>query len=1018
MNETKLKESFDFIDENPIPFKLLNIYDLYEFKLRSERYQRYYNNIEDADLHLQIKHDMLVHNMFLLRMIQDIGFKQYILGLLDKRLAEMDTDGFRELLFNLVEELRLFRDRNLSDFFKKEIKPVPVDFSPILDHDKEFKSTLDDIDMENLSSSMQLVRKIDEPKSIKFLQWLRDTSTIAYGKKIAEEIIYEKETNHFISMLCTREEIDNSLLLYDRFKLGFENYSDTNPIVFHEIHALLLIPQFKKCVNKVQSFLQSILEPRFKGEGERIQGYFSLVATHIVSTFTAMLFDSLPFNERTTILNRVFVFSVSLKEMEDCMEDPAIHSIEYMELLGYSGKKRVDPGFLNFTLYQDAGVIFESKHDYDIALCVAMAMHNVAFRGGFGEEEKKDRGTLLHNIGSIYWRLEQYEKAIPFFKDSIAILAVREDKTYVRLLSMMNLAVSYWMTGNKDEANGLIKKVEELDSTLNTIDKARVYYNLATRYRSMGLYFKEEMFLDKYFKAIDAIDRDIKERFFKPVIKIAKKRRTILKKNKSQTKKGARLRFDRKELMRIDEQEDHLLYRNKTLECLRYLNPKRARYFLIKSYEKIKKDVQYYVEKCMISYMLDDVEALERDIGELSTHHPNALYMPYFGFVYRLQTGNLLESINQMYRLYEHIMLNDLEESGVHAEFLLKKAIHYFAMKAHERGNENHFDKLVEILGGFNLDIHAKYDLVMFIGDQLELAGEVKPSKTLFDFGALLKPLEGNAFLGVWFLRHGQPANAIARFRVTNERAVSNDDKLSSVIMLARAYAMDSQYKEAEQAVENGLLLIENLKDFTRKDELIALKESIRLFRDKRIRYESINNKDAVLTLKTAYQFLQYFKIGEECDFTPIVLQISKGLEITLHDKLGKNIKTRLLSDFRKLLNEQSLNAGPTKLNPLVFKFIFYDDQLTLGNWLYFTEKIINKKAEKNAVQAAIISIIEDLTKERSDIIEKISAVAEHINPERGSYVHKEILTKENLDAFLTKTTALINELIYSLDIF
>jgi class 3 adenylate cyclase/tetratricopeptide (TPR) repeat protein len=150
--------------------------------------------------------------------------------------------------------------------------------------------------------------------------------------------------------------------------------------------------------------------------------------------------------------------------------EPALERLEALQSELAGGQ---DPLALAW-VYDDMGWIARQRGAYEDALTFCL--------DGLSLIEREDdagfslRLGLLHNLGSVYGRIGEYEKAIDYFERCIGEAESR-DELYQAASSYINLAVVYWSQGNFDWVGGYLKKSLDMFQQIGSARGTAMCYN-------------------------------------------------------------------------------------------------------------------------------------------------------------------------------------------------------------------------------------------------------------------------------------------------------------------------------------------------------------------------------------------------------------------------------------------------------------------------------------------------------------------------------------------------------------
>ncbi len=150
-----------------------------------------------------IKNDLILSNVFSMRMNVDVAFKHEMYKRLAKNVEENFTkENFRSLLIAIIDELERPTERFLDIFAKKPIERIHISNAPIEEYLQQILSI---IPIQKLRGNI-----ITKGSSVTFLKKLVETTekgTTLY--RVLEDLIEEYETGMFFPRYFKKGEIRN-----------------------------------------------------------------------------------------------------------------------------------------------------------------------------------------------------------------------------------------------------------------------------------------------------------------------------------------------------------------------------------------------------------------------------------------------------------------------------------------------------------------------------------------------------------------------------------------------------------------------------------------------------------------------------------------------------------------------------------------------------------------------------------------------------------------------------------------
>lgn len=143
-------------------------------------------------------------------------------------------------------------------------------------------------------------------------------------------------------------------------------------------------------------------------------------------------------------------------------------------------------------LYEKLAEYTTGKKESEQLYLEAIEYHKLtleAWKASLGEDHPKYT-TALHNIGTLCWKIQQYDKAEKLLKTAFTILEKNYEKPHSSMIPVLNsLALVYEDKGNHEEAKNYYKESIKLQKELFG-DKSPVYatimHNMADFYYDQG----------------------------------------------------------------------------------------------------------------------------------------------------------------------------------------------------------------------------------------------------------------------------------------------------------------------------------------------------------------------------------------------------------------------------------------------------------------------------------------------------------------------------------------------------
>jgi len=183
--------------------KLVQCFNVFYVKFREKCYEVIEKNPENA---AKAKADMVLYNLYLLRMLIDIGFKQHMMKRLLKALnSKISAKSIEKLLVAIIDELEQPTNQYFNVFNGEHGTQLQLNLTPIMNYLK-YSEKASEISIEEQFSTLRT-------QDIEFLESLmpqvQEGTTL---RRALEDFIIEPKTDVFYSRYFKEGEVRNFIL--------------------------------------------------------------------------------------------------------------------------------------------------------------------------------------------------------------------------------------------------------------------------------------------------------------------------------------------------------------------------------------------------------------------------------------------------------------------------------------------------------------------------------------------------------------------------------------------------------------------------------------------------------------------------------------------------------------------------------------------------------------------------------------------------------------------------------------
>jgi len=161
-------------------------------------------------------------------------------------------------------------------------------------------------------------------------------------------------------------------------------------------------------------------------------------------------------------------------------------------------------------LNSNIGATYIRLEKYDEALVYLKESITVRILSG----DKYGKAQSFHNIASLYFRMKKYTKSLKYYEKSIALKEEISDQRGL-IASYIGLAELYHKQGNSLNTEFYLKKAVELAEKINNVPlllevykKISVFYEEVNYYKESLQYFKKYYDINNSFRG-DGLEREI-----------------------------------------------------------------------------------------------------------------------------------------------------------------------------------------------------------------------------------------------------------------------------------------------------------------------------------------------------------------------------------------------------------------------------------------------------------------------------------------------------------------------------
>jgi tetratricopeptide (TPR) repeat protein len=969
-------------DQEFLAKKIVHCFSLFEVKYREQCYKKIEEYPEES---MDVKVDMVLHNVYLLRMLVDYGFKQYML----KKLSSA-----------LENDIKLENIKNLIVLLIDEIEENPSSILNVLEGSSKSRTK---IDIDFLRGNIKKVLEFRGQKNMSnfFLTSTNEDLTffndiLAHAEKdtslyrSVEDHIKERKSGMLFSRYFELKEISfillNNINNYIKASLMFnlERMAEpsNSPMLF-----IYMIPEFYENHIKINKLLHNSLKDLIDVSTDYKENIFSFQAIHFMSILMALLFEKLTHSEKVKLLNGLYEYQITKEDIQriDLNFDIFGESMLYNNLPLPQNLTSSKPylGSLGRLLYEN------NLHEFSLIIDEYLY-----------ENDQSPLNKILHldNIATAYRDLEKndlainnYEKASSYYKQN--------GMKYRYLIALKNNAFCFHQKGDQDTAIAILKEIENSLTDLTQEEKASVYYNLAIRYRYMYIFEEEERCLNEAFmifkedhpRCLEIIQRltEIGEYF--DVIKV---------------------KLDNDALKKLQIKRVYEFEKGKIIFHQNHLNTQLTDYYINRAYKEYPKDRDYWIFKSINIVLKGNWLELISTSEELLKLIPEDISGIFFKTLYYIEIKDFNKLSEEILNMYQISIIKPTPKAFFDEKIL--NFIYFFYLKCSKNDFFIFIDKLFILKKEITLEKNLGWQLLAIIAHKLGKSAEKEFSGYIFKKFVQYAPDKDSYFLlGGWYFRFKEYILAKKNYEMALKLA-PNDliiiDRLARNCLMLNEFDVSISYIEGIIKACNSSL----------KSSYQDLKRHIIMIRDSKIRFESFSNPEVGIVFNTAETQLKALKKYDDIEFGNILTELSKGVEIMLSKTVGIKLQAFVKKKFPKIPNKfiYGNRTNIKSLNRIVLNFLQdpKNNTLTLGNWKYICECVIKGSDTKNEAMQTIVDFLSQSDNLSSEKLRTILKLSKILLADRNRGSHNRLYSHEEVKVILELLTPLINELLVYLD--
>ncbi len=969
-------------DQEFIAKKIIHCFSLFELKYREQCYKL----IEkDLDKQNEVKVDMVLHNIYLLRMLVDYGFKQFMLkklrGALEK---DISVDTMKNLVILLIDEIEENPSSILSVLENSDKSRIKVDIDFLKRNIEEVLKFRGQNDMTSF------VAKSKNDDDIFFKEVLARVEKDTSLYRSVEDSIKENESEMLFSRYFEPNEIDFILLhhlnTYIKASLTFNSDRLTilsnSPMLF-----IYMIPEFYENHLIINKLIYDSLKELIDLSADHKENIFSFQVNHFMSILMALLFEKLTRLEKIKLLNGLYQYKITKEEVHrlNLNFDNFGESMLFkkLPLPDHLTSSKIFLRFLERSLYEN------NLHEFSLIINEYLYEKEIS---------PLDKNLQLDNIATAYRDLGKYDLAIEKYEKA-SIYYIQNSLKYRNLIAMKNVAYCFHQKGDQDTSISILKNIENSLINLTQEEKGAVYYNLAIRYQYMYLFEDEERCLNEAFMIIKEDHTHYLE-ISKRLIEIGDFFDVI------------RVKLDNDSLKKLQIKKLHEIEKGKIIFHQNHLNTQLTDYYINRAYKEYPKDRDYWIFKSINIVLKGNWLELITSSEELLKLIPGDISGIFFKTLYYIEIKDFNKLAEEILNMYQISITKPTPKAFFDEKIL--NFIYFFYLKCSKDDLVIFIDNLLIINNEITLDKNLGWQLLAIIAYKLSKSAEKEVSGYIFKKFVQLAPDKDSYFLlGGWHFRFKEYKLAKKNYEMALKLVPSD---LTTIDRLAQNCLMLNEFDDSINYIEN---IIKSC-NLSLKSGYLDLKRHIIMIRDSKIRFEFFSNIEVGIVFNTAEIQLKLLKKYDDIEFGNILTELSKGVELMLSKTVGIKLQAFVKKKFQKIPNKfiYGYRTNTKSLNRIVLNFLEdpKNNTLTLGNWKYICERVIKESDTKNEVMQTIVNFLsqsDNLSSEKLRTILKLSGI---LLDDRNRGSHNRLYSHEEVKLILEQITPLINELLVYLD--
>ncbi len=963
--------------------KLIFCSDLLLLKTREKRYSLIENNPKMAK---DVKEDLILSNLYALRMNVDVAFK----GEMFKRLYSEIIEGFsinqcKNLIIGLIDELERSADALLNVFSCESLKKPLISLEPISNY---INRILTGEHLINLDENSQMANG-----SLNFFKKIKSTiNKDTVLSRALDDLILEYETGTFFPRYFKPGKIEAYMgynfnpYFISQLEYRLEHIENVKILL---VNLLQLTPEYYFLENKLTDLIHKSLIELFEFEDPLLASEVSVLTIHFMTVLSAILFNNMKTDEKLELLRTRYTFTLTIEDLKNIC-DNLEEFINLTPNYRSSNERRTDSSISKLKLSPPLSYLWNMAKILSIFNIHSLLIPIYKFINIEAEEKfpkiiaQDNVATALRDLGKYQEAIDAYQQTEDFYQET--------EEYYHLFLVRKNIAFCYFRLGNVQKSEEIFSKLEEDISVYSKEELISVYINFAARYRLLNQFDKEEFFINKVFKIIKQDH---------PHYYDIQARSNELEKH-IDFKTG---KLDFMALKKLERDRDKSNYLRIAYTFLNSNLLDLCEIYLERAFESVQKNEEYWKVKSNVNILTerwDDLKQTSMEALKISPDDPLANLYLCVHFIHKKDIDN---TVKQLLKLSKETHINGTPD--LLAGVSIIRAFH-FIIRAFSK---EEFKSFIDILLTKTDDSNSKVkNLLLLFGDILTNISNKELSGYIFKkLVNILPQKDGNLLYGSWCIQFNDFKNAEHFY--LEALKITPSDPLT--------LELNARVKFILNEFGKGLSYLDRAAKFAdqyEKKRIEELKEYYTLIRDSKLRYENIPFKDSKAIFKTVEFQLKTLEPAEDLDFGNILTEVSKGLETILANTIGRDIYKYIEAEYIPISMELRQGNGKDIKGLHILMQNFFDDPQnhhpTMGNWNYIIEGILNGLDPKNPIMKAIYEYVKRsnyFDQSKLKLIFKIEGI---FRKDRNLGTHKRLYNKKEVENIIKTLIPLINELI------